>query len=133
MKLMIPIILVVIVLAAIGGYLYLNPQLVSQLFKTTPPMKDCGTDVTCFGDAFLNCTPAKVSMNLLVLEMTEQINGLSDSNCLVYAKITNATNSSWVGLDMNCRFPVSKLSTGLSEDPENYCTGSLLTFIRQQS
>ena len=98
----------------------------------TVGMKDCGSDYECFTDAFLNCTPAKLTMSVgegeYVTETYSEIRGGTKTACKFYMKYIKAPIKEYEGTYMECVVPVVE---GAEPDPDA-CSGTLIDLMEQQ-
>jgi len=109
------VVIVVLILAGVGGFLFLSTNNANKEIGTTPTsetatttpvadntMFDCGLakDPQCFADRMNGCLPVTVKMmgsdNTTSIELT--ILGVENDTCHFQRKINNV-------LDLNCFFP----------------------------
>ncbi len=123
-------------------------------------LKDCGLDQSCFETAAQTCEPAKIAVSTedesSIIGMYSEIRGLEGDNCILYLRVTQfemktpdvPLDSSeqelfdslqlgfkmLEGKDMVCNIPKDIIAGSdlLSmANPEDLCTGSLITILGQ--
>lgn len=106
-------------------------------------LKDCGNDMTCFMEAAMNCTPAKVNyiqgeeqLGVEGMSMTiyMEVSGGTKETCNSYFQLSDITMppnapqealdrvNQYKGADMRCVGPVSIFNENTFAD---YCEGTL--------
>ncbi len=123
-------------------------------------LKDCGSDQSCFETATQTCEPAKIVVSTedesSIIGIYSEIRGLEGDNCILYLRVTQfEMKTSDVpldpseqelfdqlqegfkmleGKDMVCDIPkdiIAESDLLSMANPEESCTGSLITAIGQ--
>ena len=123
-------------------------------------LKDCGSDQSCFETAAQTCEPAKIVVSTedesSIMGMYSEIRGLEGDNCILYLRVTQfEMKTAGIPLDpseqelfdqlqegfkilegkeMVCNIPKDTIAESdlLSmTNPEDLCTGSLITVLGQ--
>ncbi|NYZ79669.1 hypothetical protein H0N95_00280 [Candidatus Micrarchaeota archaeon] len=114
---------------------------------TNANLKDCGSNLTCFNNAFSACEPAKVQNTDTDGDITTtlygEVKGGTASNCTIYMKINdisvsaNASDQEKLamfikGADMTCvgLSAENALSAFPKDEAMSKCSGTLIDLIK---